>query len=57
MAVLFIASIIAWGQTGNDQLRANWHDGTQGVTARQAARQIFNGICIGVLGLTGFECE
>lgn len=56
MAVLFIASIIAWGKNGNAQIRQNWHDGRLNSPSHNTPREIFNGICIGVLGLTGFEC-
>lgn len=56
MIVLFVASICAWSHMGNTQIRQNWHDGRQNLSLGGIARQIFNGICIGVLGLTGFEC-
>lgn len=56
MAMLFVASFIAWGHAGNSQIRQNWRDGTQNLTANAIARQVFYGICIGILGLTGFEC-
>ncbi|KIM82858.1 hypothetical protein PILCRDRAFT_820149 [Piloderma croceum F 1598] len=55
MLVLAIASVIAWGRAGNAQLRENWAAG-QATSAPEVAHQIFNGICIGMLGLTGFEC-
>ena len=57
MTVLFIASIVGWAHFGNAQLRANWQLGRQDNTSASVARQLFNGICIGVLGVTGFECE
>lgn len=56
MITLFVASAVAWRQRGNAQIRENWVRGTEGLTAAAVARDIFNGICIGVLGLTGFEC-
>lgn len=56
MIALFIASIIAWSKNGNAQIRQNWEDGRRGTSAASVAREIFNGVCIGVLGLTGFEC-
>ncbi|KAJ3557519.1 hypothetical protein NM688_g1433 [Phlebia brevispora] len=55
MAALFVASIVAWARMGNVQLRANWKLG-QAIASKNIARQIFDGACIGVLGLTGFEC-
>ena len=55
MLVLAVASIIVWGRTGNAQLHENWIAG-QATSGRDIAHQIFNGICIGMLGLTGFEC-
>jgi hypothetical protein len=40
------------------QLRENWTLGMQRSSSLRAIlREIFNGICIGMLGLTGFECE
>lgn len=55
MLVLAVASVIAWGRAGNAQLRENWAAG-QATSAAEVAHQIFDGICIGMLGLTGFEC-
>lgn len=56
MTVLFIASIIAWAKRGNTQIKENWEEGRMNFSTQPTARQIFNGVCIGVLGLTGFEC-
>lgn len=55
MVVLIVASTVAWARAGNTQLRENWIAG-QAPSSLGIARQIFNGICIGMLGLTGFEC-
>lgn len=55
MLVLTLASVIAWARAGNTQLRENWIAG-QAPSALGTTRQIFNGLCIGMLGLTGFEC-
>jgi hypothetical protein len=55
MLALMIASAVAWCQMGNAQLRLNWIAG-QATSARGIAHQIFDGICVGMLGLTGFEC-
>ena len=56
MGTLFVASAVTWGRQGNEQIRLNWHNGIQTLSANDVAHHIFNGICIGVLGLTGFEC-
>ncbi|GLB39740.1 putative amino acid permease [Lyophyllum shimeji] len=55
MAVLIVSSSIYWGKTGVDQLRDNWYAGSA-PSASVAARHIFNGFCLGMLGLTGVEC-
>ncbi|EKM52801.1 uncharacterized protein PHACADRAFT_212012 [Phanerochaete carnosa HHB-10118-sp] len=52
-------SVISADETlsrGNTQIRTNWVHGTEDLTAATTARAIFDGICLGVLGLTGFEC-
>jgi amino acid transporter len=48
-----VYSVISWAHIGQQQLRANWHP----PSAAQSIHDIFNGVCIGMLGLTGFECE
>ncbi|EGO26780.1 hypothetical protein SERLADRAFT_447894 [Serpula lacrymans var. lacrymans S7.9] len=55
MAVLLIASAVQWGRVGSSLLKENWASG-QAPSSSAIARDIFNGICIGMLGLTGFEC-
>jgi len=55
MLVLAVASVVAWGRVGNAQLHENWMAG-QAASGREIVHQVFNGICIGMLGLTGFEC-
>ncbi|KAF7335637.1 Aaap amino acid permease [Mycena venus] len=55
MIALAIASTVYWARLGNVQLRHNWADG-QPSTHAAIARQLFNGFCLGMLGLTGFEC-
>lgn len=57
MITLIVASVIAWGRGGMAQLSSNWTLGHVGLSPAGIARQVFNGICIGMLGLTGFECE
>ncbi|KAJ7035940.1 amino acid permease-domain-containing protein [Mycena alexandri] len=46
MTALTIASIVHWARSGNAQL----------LRAPAIARQLFNGFCLGMLGLTGIEC-
>jgi hypothetical protein len=55
MSALAVASVVAWGRAGNAQLHENWIAG-QATSSREIAHQIFNGTCIGMLLLTGFEC-
>ncbi|KAG1757388.1 amino acid permease-domain-containing protein [Suillus lakei] len=56
MITLIVASAIAWGRAGTAQLSSNWSLGHVGLSPAAIARQLFNGVCIGMLGLTGFEC-
>ena len=57
MLGLATASIVAWASTGNLQLRENWVAGQAGLSsAASILKQAFKGVCIGMLGLTGFEC-
>ncbi|TEB34238.1 amino acid permease [Coprinellus micaceus] len=58
MTSLIIASAVHWGRTGNDQLKANWHQGTSEHSSSPASiiKQVYFGVCLGMLGLTGFEC-
>ncbi|KAF8654813.1 hypothetical protein AX16_003382 [Volvariella volvacea WC 439] len=55
MVALMIASAVHWGRIGNFQLRENWTQ-YRAHSSQGVAHQIFNGICLGMLGLTGFEC-
>ena len=55
MGALSIASAVHWAQTGNAQLHRNWLAGLA-PTGAAVARQLFNGFCLGMLGLTGIEC-
>ncbi|KAF9045413.1 AAAP amino acid permease [Panaeolus papilionaceus] len=58
MIVLIITTSIHWGQIGTQQLSTNWALGRSrtGTDVSAIAKQIFYGICLGMLGLTGFEC-
>lgn len=58
MAILIISAIVHWGHIGNDQLRENWNLGLarDGASGSQILKQIYYGFCLGMLGLTGFEC-
>ena len=49
MAALVIASIIAWARLGDSIIAPNWRD----FQPSNVARAIFDGVCIGALGLTG----
>ncbi|KAG6917339.1 hypothetical protein DXG01_002910 [Tephrocybe rancida] len=55
MLVLIISSCVYWGKTGSKQLMDNWHSGSAH-SPSSVAHEIFNGVCLGMLGLTGFEC-
>ncbi|PVG04382.1 hypothetical protein CPB86DRAFT_843350 [Serendipita vermifera] len=53
MLLLMIVSAIAWAHTGSDVLRANWAERPTSLHA--ILRDIFYGVCIGFLGVSGFE--
>ncbi|KAG7451572.1 AAAP amino acid permease [Guyanagaster necrorhizus] len=55
MVVLMVASAIHWWNIGNNRLRENWVS-NQASSPSQVARHVFDGWCLGMLGLTGFEC-
>ncbi|KAJ6496083.1 amino acid permease-domain-containing protein [Mycena sanguinolenta] len=55
MVALTVAASVHWARTGNAQLRRNWTDG-QPSTRTAIAHPLFNGFCLGMLGLTGVEC-
>lgn len=59
MFMLIVASCVHWGKTGNGQLRNNWQNArsADGTRTQTILRQIFYGVCLGMLGLTGFECQ
>ncbi|KAJ6623648.1 amino acid permease-domain-containing protein [Mycena sp. CBHHK59/15] len=56
MIALTVASSVHWAKAGNAQFRQNWADG-QAPSGTALARQLFNGFCLGMLGLTGIECS
>lgn len=56
MTILIIAGFMHWAKLGNAQITRNWHDG-KASSAAEIAKNIFNGVCLGMLGLTGFECR
>ena len=56
MVALTIAALVAWVRSGNAQIHENWVLGQPG-SASGIAKQIFYGFCLGILGLTGFECK
>jgi hypothetical protein len=51
MTALMIASAVAWARTGMGVLRGNWE--LRPTDGSGIARSIFNGVCIGFLGVTG----
>jgi amino acid transporter len=53
MFTLIVACVIHWVRDGNGVISENWKTGPSGSSG--IARAIFNGICIGLLGVTGFE--
>ncbi|KAI7862731.1 amino acid permease-domain-containing protein [Spinellus fusiger] len=53
MAVVMVASIVMWIRQGNGVLIDNWN--TPDPEGTSPLRMIFNGFCIGLLGVTGFE--
>lgn len=55
MAMLIIASAVHWGRSGNAVISNNWHSDPAN-TPGSIAYAIFFGACLGLLGLTGFEC-
>lgn len=54
MAVVMITSIIMWGKGGSQTLIDNWTS-IPDPEGSNPAYLIFNGLCIGLLGVTGFE--
>ncbi|KAJ7122407.1 amino acid permease-domain-containing protein [Mycena epipterygia] len=55
MLTLAVMATVHWVKIGNTQLRQNWEQG-QAPNWPAVARQLFNGFCLGMLGLTGIEC-
>jgi amino acid transporter len=53
MLVVLVASIIHWIQVGNATLIANWNYPYPNNSS--PIHMIFNGFCIGLLGVTGYE--
>ncbi len=58
MIVLIIVALIHWHKIGIQQLTDNWNlwRATSSTSTSGIAKQIYFGICLGMLGLTGFEC-
>ena len=56
MLTLFIASAVAWAHQGNSRINENWTVGRSSLNTATMVKEVFNGVCIGILGLTGFEC-
>ncbi|KAG0165359.1 hypothetical protein DFQ30_008560 [Apophysomyces sp. BC1015] len=53
MSVLIISSIIAWAKQGNSVLVQNWQQPIP--EGMNPWRMVFQGFCIGLLGVTGIE--
>lgn len=51
--ILVLTAVVHWAKTGSEILVENWQASPSG--SGKIARSIFNGICIGLLGVTGFE--
>ncbi|KAJ7052838.1 AAAP amino acid permease [Mycena amicta] len=58
MVVLGLTVCVRLGLHGgsNALLVANWRLGNLGVSASQVVKQLFEGFCLGMLGMTGIEC-
>ncbi|OAD04682.1 hypothetical protein MUCCIDRAFT_139963, partial [Mucor lusitanicus CBS 277.49] len=54
MAVVMVTSVIMWGKGGSQTLIDNWTR-IPDPEGSNPAQLIFNGLCIGLLGVTGFE--
>jgi len=59
MCVLVITSSVHLGHAGVGQLRENWNSqrSQTGTSVTSILRQVYYGFCLGMLGLTGFECR
>lgn len=55
MTLLSVAALARWIRIGNIHLYDSWRGGETG-SAAAALKAIFYGTCLGLLGLTGFEC-
>lgn len=55
MIILILASAVHWARSGNQVLRENWYSDSAR-SPGSIAHAIFFGACLGLLGLTGFEC-
>lgn len=51
-AIIFVAGAVHWGHVGNAVLRENWTTSQPG-SAGGIIKQIFLGVCVGFLGVTG----
>lgn len=58
MLILMIFAAVHWGRVGNAQLLENWAAGLArgGTSPAQILKQLYYGVSLGMLGLTGFEC-
>ncbi|KAJ7057410.1 hypothetical protein C8F01DRAFT_1372095 [Mycena amicta] len=58
MVVLALTVCVRLGLHGGSSalLVANWRLGNLGVSVSQVVKQLFEGFCLGMLGMTGIEC-
>ncbi|KAK4054986.1 hypothetical protein OIO90_003327 [Microbotryomycetes sp. JL221] len=54
VAIVVISAAVRWGQQGNAIIAANWDDSAPGSPAT-IAKQVFLGVCVAFLGVTGIE--
>ncbi|KAI8893869.1 amino acid permease-domain-containing protein [Globomyces pollinis-pini] len=55
MVILMICSVVKWVSIGNIQLSKNWDFQMMTTSDYQIPTHIFRGVCLGLLGVTGFE--
>ncbi|CAG8470656.1 9644_t:CDS:2 [Paraglomus occultum] len=51
LSILMVAGVVRWISIGNGVLSANWNENP----SENVASEIFYGVCIGLLGITGYE--
>jgi amino acid transporter len=56
MLILIVFGIIFWATEGSSTLVNNWKNADLLTGGKTVARALFDGVAIGFVGLTGFEC-